>query len=87
MIKGGQVSKKNTNPAYGAHLMPYAGIPTCMRQPASRELKGVDVAIVGIPFDSGASSFRSGTRFWPTQDSRGLVDYLGVQQRFEGCAP
>jgi agmatinase/guanidinopropionase len=36
-----------------------------MRQPASRDLKGVDVAVVGIPFDSGAISYRSGTRFGP----------------------
>jgi agmatinase/guanidinopropionase len=57
--------EKDVNLAYGAHLMPYAGIPTFMRQPASRELDGVDVTIVGIPFDSGAASFRSGTRFGP----------------------
>lgn len=53
------------NPAYGAHLMAYAGIPTFMRQPASRDLGGVDIAIVGIPFDSGAVSYRSGARFGP----------------------
>jgi agmatinase len=53
------------NPAYGAHLLAYAGIPTFLRQPASRELEGVDVTIVGIPFDSGATSFRSGARLGP----------------------
>jgi agmatinase/guanidinopropionase len=56
---------KNDNPAYGADLEAFAGIPTFMRQPASRNLKGVDVAIVGIPFDGGAASFRSGTRMGP----------------------
>lgn len=55
---------KNPNPAYGAHLEPFCGIPTFMRQPASRELEGIDVAIVGVPFDSG-TSYRSGTRFGP----------------------
>jgi agmatinase/guanidinopropionase len=35
-----------------------------MRQPASRNLDGIDVAAVGIPFDSG-TSFRSGTRMGP----------------------
>ncbi len=55
----------NPNPAYGAHLEAFSGIPTFMRQPASRELTGVDVAIVGVPFESGATSFRSGTRFGP----------------------
>jgi agmatinase/guanidinopropionase len=56
---------KNDNPAYGAELEAFAGIPTFMRQPASRNLKGIDVAIVGIPFDGGAASFRSGTRMGP----------------------
>ena len=55
---------KNPNPAYGAHLEPLCGIPTFMRQPASRDLEGIDVAIVGVPFDSG-TSYRSGTRFGP----------------------
>jgi len=56
---------KNDNPAYGADLEAFAGIPTFMRQPASRNLKGMDVAMVGIPFDGGAASFRSGTRMGP----------------------
>ena len=54
----------NPNPAFGADLEPFHGIPTFLRLPASRELEGVDVAIVGIPFDSG-TSYRSGTRFGP----------------------
>jgi agmatinase/guanidinopropionase len=53
------------NPAYGAHLDSYAGIPSFLRQPATRDLEGVDVAIVGIPFDSGATGYRSGTRLGP----------------------
>lgn len=52
------------NPAFGAHLQPFAGIPSFMRQPATRELDGVDVAIVGIPYDGG-TSHRSGVRFGP----------------------
>jgi len=58
------MSPKNTNPAYGADLEPFHGITTFMRLPASRELGEVDVAIVGVPFDSG-TSYRSGTRFGP----------------------
>ena len=54
----------NDNPAFGADLQPFMGIPSFMRLPASRELEGVDVAILGVPFDSGASN-RSGTRFGP----------------------
>jgi len=55
---------KNENPAYGAGLEPFAGIPTFMRQPASRNLDGIDVAAVGIPFDSG-TTYRNGTRMGP----------------------
>ncbi len=58
------MSATNPNQAYGAHLEPFHGITTFMRLPASRELEGVDVAIVGVPFDSG-TSYRSGTRFGP----------------------
>lgn len=45
-------------------IPPFAGIATFGRQPHTRDLKGVDVAIVGVPYD-GATSYRSGTRFGP----------------------
>jgi len=35
-----------------------------MRLPVTRELKDVDIAIMGVPFDSG-TSYRTGTRFGP----------------------
>ncbi len=54
----------NDNPAFGAGLQPFMGIPSFMRLPVTRELDGVDVAILGVPFDSG-TSYRSGTRFGP----------------------
>src|SRR5574341_1457669 len=50
--------------AFGSDQEPYAGIPSFMRRPATRDLAGVDVAVVGVPFDSG-TSYRSGTRFGP----------------------
>lgn len=53
-----------SHPAFGAHLQPFAGIPSFMRQPATRNLEGVDVALLGIPYDGG-TSHRSGTRFGP----------------------
>jgi agmatinase/guanidinopropionase len=58
------MTNDNTNAAYGAHLEPFSGIPTFMRRPAQRDLTGVDVAMLGVPFDSG-TSYRSGTRFGP----------------------
>ena len=54
----------NDNPAFGADQQPFMGIPSFMRLPVSRDLKDADVAILGIPFDSG-TSYRSGTRFGP----------------------
>jgi arginase family enzyme len=54
----------NDNPAFGADLQPFMGIPSFMRLPVTRELDGVDVAVMGVPFDSGVS-YRSGTRFGP----------------------
>ena len=54
----------NDNPAFGAGLQPFMGIPSFMRLPVSRELKDIDVAVMGVPFDSG-TSYRTGTRFGP----------------------
>ncbi len=59
-----QASKKAGDPAYGADLQPFSGITSFMRQKATRDLSGVDIAIVGVPFDSG-TSYRSGARFGP----------------------
>lgn len=42
----------------------FGGILSFARQKYSRNLKGVDVAVVGIPFDL-ATSYRSGARFGP----------------------
>jgi agmatinase/guanidinopropionase len=57
-------TKMNDNPAFGANLQPFMGIPSFMRLPVTRKLKDVDVAILGVPFDSG-TSYRTGTRFGP----------------------
>jgi agmatinase len=42
----------------------FSGIRTFARQPHSEDLDGVDVAVVGVPFDTG-TSFRPGARFGP----------------------
>jgi agmatinase len=54
----------NSNPAFGADLQPFMGIPSFMRLPVTRVLEDVDAVILGIPFDSG-TSYRSGARFGP----------------------
>lgn len=45
-------------------MQPYQGIATFARCLHTRDLNGVDVAIVGVPYD-GATSHRSGARFGP----------------------
>lgn len=42
----------------------FSGISTFMRLPHVRELQGVDFAVIGIPFDTGAT-YRVGARFGP----------------------
>lgn len=42
----------------------FSGIKTFMRLPHSRDLKNVDFAVIGIPFDTGCS-FATGSRFGP----------------------
>lgn len=54
------ISSKDT----GFEAQPYYGICTFGRQPHTRNLDGVDVAIVGVPYD-GSTSYRSGARFGP----------------------
>jgi agmatinase len=55
-------------PRYGpsdAFLAPrYTGVRTFARCPHVRDLDGVDIAVTGIPFDTG-TSFRIGARFGP----------------------
>ena len=61
---------------------PYQGICTFGRRPHSRELAGVDVAILGVPYDS-STSYRSGARFGPRairEQSLLLWGYNNAQQ-------
>lgn len=44
----------------------FSGIKTFMRLPHVTDMKDVDFAIIGIPFDTGAS-YKSGARFGPGQ--------------------
>src|SRR3954468_12836178 len=57
-----------TAPRHGppdARLAPrYTGVRTFARCPHVCDLEGVDVAVVGIPFDTG-TSYRVGARFGP----------------------
>jgi len=79
------MARGTPNLAYGAHLQPLAGIPTFMRQPATRQFEGVDVVVVGIPFDSG-TSYRSGARFGPRK-IRGASLLLWGHNNVLGVSP
>lgn len=43
----------------------FSGVKTYMRLPHGNELKGADVAVFGVPFDTG-TSFRPSARFGPS---------------------
>ncbi len=51
-------------PADSLTLPRFCGVPTFMRVPSRDSAQGADVAIVGIPSDSG-SPYRTGARFGP----------------------
>ena len=59
------MSQKN-QPISGNDLARFSGPGTFMRLPAANDLKGLDVAFLGIPIDIG-TSWRSGTRFGPKE--------------------
>ena len=53
-------------PIGGNDLARFSGPNTFMRLPSANNLKGLDVAFLGVPIDIG-TSWRSGTRFGPKQ--------------------
>lgn len=64
----------------------YMGISTFMHARHTRDLAGVDMAVVGIPFDSGAASWRSGTRHGPSSIRENSKQIWG-HNRHLGIAP
>ena len=44
--------------------VPYAGLPTLLGMPHKPELEGIDIALIGVPFDLGVYN-RAGARFGP----------------------
>jgi agmatinase len=51
-------------PANSLESPRFSGVRTFMRLPNTQDLQNADAAIVGVPFDTGAS-FRAGARFGP----------------------
>lgn len=56
--------KRNLKPTDSLVSPRFCGIKTFMRVPYTKDLSEVDVAVVGVPFDT-ASTYRTGSRFGP----------------------
>lgn len=70
--------------ADGLQVPRYAGLTTFARLPRLEDVTRYDVAVVGVPFDSGVT-YRPGARFGPAhirQSSRLLRPYNQVQQAY-----
>ena len=57
--------KETIRPDTGTKVPRYAGAATFLRLPELRDVDECDIAVLGIPFDSGVS-FRPGARFGPS---------------------
>ena len=71
------MSEQPIGPVDGRVVPRYAGLTTFGRLPRIEDVDGCDVAVVGIPFDTGVS-YRPGARFGPAhirQCSRVLRPY------------
>src|SRR4051794_18363954 len=71
------MSEQPVGPVDGRVVPRYAGLTTFARLPRIEDVDGCDVAVVGIPFDTGVS-YRPGARFGPShirQCSRVLRPY------------
>lgn len=63
----------------------FAQPPTFMRLPHTTDLAGVDVALIGVPFDSG-TSYRSGARLAP-REIRAQSSLIRPYSYFLGISP
>ena len=72
----------NHNPALGVGLPPFSGVTTFMRARPTRDLEGVDVAVVGVPYDSSAS-YRNGARLGPRKIRELSTVIWGYHTRFD----
>jgi agmatinase/guanidinopropionase len=61
----------------------YMGIPTFMYCEHTRKLDGADFAVLGVPLDSGATSWRSGTRFGPRSIRENSLQVWGHNGRLQ----
>lgn len=63
----------------------YSGIPTFMRTPFVPDLEGLDIALVGVPFDGGVTN-RTGARHGP-REVRNQSSLMRTINQATGVAP
>src|SRR5262245_3381581 len=63
----------------------YTGIPTFMRAPLRENLEGVEIGLVGIPFDGGVTN-RTGARHGP-REVRNQSSLMRKHNQSSGIAP
>ena len=63
----------------------YSGIPTFMRTPFVPDLEGLDIALVGVPFDGGVTN-RTGARHGP-REVRNQSSLMRTINQATGIAP
>ena len=64
---------------------PYSGIPTFFGTPHQPEIKDLDIALVGVPFDLGVTN-RSGARLGP-REIRNQSRLVGVYNHYSRMSP
>ena len=63
----------------------YTGIPTFFRAPATEDLAGTDIGVIGVPFDGGVTN-RAGTRHGP-REVRNQSSLMRTLNPATGSAP
>ncbi len=63
----------------------YSGIPTFMRTPYTTDLSGIDIALIGVPFDGGVTN-RTGARHGP-REVRNQSSLMRTINQSTGIAP
>jgi len=63
----------------------YTGVPTFMRAPFSEDWRGIDIGLVGVPFDGGVTN-RTGARHGP-REVRNMSSFMRKMNQSTKVAP
>ena len=63
----------------------YTGIPTFLRSPHQENLNGIDIALIGVPYDGGVTN-RAGTRHGP-REVRNQSSLIRLMNQATGVRP